>query len=165
MTAASTASQTAEPREGTATAMRAADAGDVAFISSTWKQSYWRESPWANRLRWRTFEPQHARVVQRLLARSAALVACDPWSPTDIVGYLVFEPAVPALHFAYVKPAFRRAGVLRGLLAASGLPADLAGVRVTHATWSWFSRAGKPGLEERYPRAVNDPSWAYEGST
>jgi GNAT superfamily N-acetyltransferase len=146
--------------------VRLAEAGDVAFIASTWKQSYWRESPWASRLRWRTFEPQHGQVVQRLLARSSALVACDPERPADIVGYLVFElPAPAALHFAYVKPAFRRAGVLRALLAASALPADLAGVRVTHATWAWFSRTGKPGLEERYPAAVNNPSWAYEGST
>lgn len=146
--------------------IRAAELGDVAFISSTWKQSYWRESPWASRLTWRTFNQQHARVVQRLLALSSALVACDPTRSDAIIGYAVFDRTAPlALHFAYTKPAFRRAGVFRSLLAASGLPADLAGVDVTHATWAWFSRAEKPGLEEFYPLAVNNPRWAYEGST
>jgi hypothetical protein len=148
--------------------IRPADEGDVAFLSSTWKQSFWRESTWANRIRWSVFEPGHAKVIQRLLARSLAIVACDPERETEIAGYLVYEPG--AIHYAYVKPAFRRAGVLRALLAASGLPADLDAVAITHGTRTWFSapplvdkptgktlKAGRPGLEEKFPKAVHDP--------
>jgi hypothetical protein len=148
--------------------IRPATEGDVAFVSSTWKQSFWRESTWANRIRWTVFEPGHAKIVQRLLARSMVLVACDPEVETEDVGYIVFEPG--AIHYAYVKPPFRRAGVLRSLLAETGLPKDLAGVAITHGTRTWFSapplvdkptgktlKAGRPGLEEKFPKAVHDP--------
>lgn len=154
--------------EATPLKLRPAVPGDVAFLSSTWKQNFWRESPWANRIRWPIFDAGHAPIVQRLLERSKVLVACDPTLEDEIAGYLVWEPNV--LHWAYVKPAFRRAGVFSSLLAATGLPADLAGVAVTHGTRAWFSaspmtdkatgrelKPGRKGLETLFPLAHHDP--------
>lgn len=154
--------------------IRPAVAGDVAFIASTWKQSFWRDSPWGSRLRWPVFSRGHGPIVQQLIVTSAALVACDTDREEEIFGYLVFDlvnPTAPAaVHFAYTKAAFRRAGIFRALLAASGLPADLAGVAITHATRAWLSvpastdretgavlREARHGLDAYYPLAVNDP--------
>jgi hypothetical protein len=151
--------------------IRAAVTGDIAFISSTWKQSFWRESTWANRITWRVFEPGHAKVIASLLEKSHVLIACDPESESEILGYLVFEGLpVNALHFAYVKPSFRHAGVFTALLAATGLPPDLDGVVITHGTRAWFSappvvdrpsarelKPGRRGIEEKFPKAVHDP--------
>lgn len=180
---------TAAPANGHRPHIRSAVETDRAFIASTWAQNFWRESSWANRIRWPIFNAGHAPIIRRLLERSAVLVACDPIATDEIAGYLVYEPPLtpvapsqdgrpvallrpyhgPAVHFAYVKPAFRRAGVLRSLLAASELPPTLAGVAVTHGTRAWFSapdlrdsqnrvvKPGRPGLEEKFPGAVHDP--------
>lgn len=148
--------------------VRPAVVDDVAFIASTWKQSYWRESAWGSRIRWAIFNPNHARIVAQLLERSRVVVACDTEREGEIFGYLVCEP--DALHFAYTKAAFRRLGVFRSLLGYSGLPANLAGVAITHATRAWLAkpavvdemtgaviRAARRGLEDFYPLAVNNP--------
>lgn len=163
MPAAAAASR--EPR------IRAAVPDDVPFLSSTWKQQFKFESSWANRIRWPIFSAGHSKVIGRLLQRSLVLVACDPDEASEIFGYLVYE-AEPAklLHFAYTKPAFRRAGIFRSLLAETRFPADLAGVEVTHGTRSWFSspalldkatgatvRPARPGLEDRFKGAVYNP--------
>ena len=148
--------------------IRLADPGDLHFFLSTWKQHFWQESPWANRIRWQLFKERHSLILQRLLARSEVLVACDPRDQGEIAGYIVFEPAIPALHWVYVKPSMRMAGVGTALLQASGLPQDLQGVRITHGSRSWFSappvkrdgqtvKPGRPGLEEKFPGAIHDP--------
>lgn len=168
MTQPAVAQQFSEPR------IRPAVVGDVAFCSATWKQSFWRESPWAKRVRWGVFAPHHSQIIQRLLERSSVLVACDPEREEEILGYIAFELPPKILHWSYVKPSFRRAGVFSALLAATGLPGDLAGCAVTHCTRAWFSagafvdketgaeiRSGKPGLEDRFPLATHDPYLAF----
>lgn len=148
--------------------IRPAAPGDVAFVSATWKQSYWRESNWANRITWKVFDVGHSRIVRSLLEKSQVLIAGV--GGDDIAGYLVFEPGVSAaVHYAYVKPSFRKMGVLRALLYASGLPDGLSGCVVTHGTRAWFSappvidkstravlKPARPGMEEKY-RATYDP--------
>lgn len=151
--------------------IRPAEAGDVAFLFATWKQSFWRDSPWAKRLRWGIFAPNHDKVIRKILARAQVFVACEPEHQDEIAGYFVFELApLPCAHFAYVKPAFRRDGVFTQLIAASGLPPDLAGVHVTHGTKAWFSipavvdrpsgtvvKEERPGIEQKYPQAIHNP--------
>lgn len=151
--------------------IRPAEPDDVAFIVGTWIEGYRRGSPWAHRLTNHVFFRHHQPVIALLLARSLSIVACDPGDPRVIYGDLVYEPATPegpAVHWAYVKKAMRRLGVARRLLEASGLPLDLAGVNVTHPTYTWFAtrRAagpgaqfspGRAGLEELFPRAIHNP--------
>ena len=152
------------PAEPVPFAIRPARPEDAAFIFGSWLENFWRESPWAARLTARTFfgppppapPGGHRAVVVAVLARARVLVACDLADPDEIVGYFVFEPGVA--HWLYVKKALRGFGVARALLAASDLPTDLAGVRITHPTRSWLTtRAHGPGLEAKYPLAVNDP--------
>jgi GNAT superfamily N-acetyltransferase len=139
--------------------VRPAVAGDVAFLSATWKQAAWRGCPAYNRVRWAIFAPHYTEIVGRLLQRCAVLVACDPEHEEEILGYVVTElpvakpgPHEPsALVWAYVRPAFRRAGLFTALIRAAGLPPDLAGVEIVCATRTWFAIAGK------YPGAVHNP--------
>jgi hypothetical protein len=153
--------------------IRPAVPDDAAFVCATWKQSWWRESQWANRVTWAVFEPGHAKVIARLLKDSDVLIACDPITETEIAGYIVFNSR--AVHFAYVKPAFRMAGVLRALLKSTNLPADLAGIFITHGTRAWFSapplkdkktnktlKPGRLGIEEKFPFAIHNPYLAFE---
>lgn len=138
---------------------------DVAFVASTWKQSFWRESTWGSRVRWPPFNIGHGRIITELLLRSRVLIANVPGNPGQIMGFLVYELGPKAIvHYAYTKPPYRHAGVLRTLLLVSGLPDDLSGVLVSHATKAWFSnrKDGRRGIEEKYPLAVHDPyAWLH----
>ncbi|HEX9052278.1 MAG TPA: GNAT family N-acetyltransferase [Anaeromyxobacter sp.] len=148
--------------------IRHAEPSDVAVVSETWLESYRNDSPWAHRLTDRVFFAHHQPAVAELLSRSCALVACDPQDERVVYGAVVWEPLTPegpALHWVYVRKALRRFGIARRLLAATDLPPDLAGVNVTHPTYSWYAtrrlgpggevvRAGRSGLEELFPRAV-----------
>jgi GNAT superfamily N-acetyltransferase len=148
--------------------LRPAGPDDVALVSETWLESYRNDSPWAHRLTDHVFFAHHQPAVAEILSRACAVVACDPADERVVYGTVVWEPATaegPAVHWVYVKKALRRLGVARRLLAATGLPADLAGVNVTHPTYSWYAtrrlgaggevlRPGRAGLEELFPRAV-----------
>jgi GNAT superfamily N-acetyltransferase len=138
--------------------VRPAVGKDVPFVAWTWKTHYRNSSPWASRITSSVYYQKHDRVVARLMARSSALVASIE---DELAGYIVFEAR--AVHFIYVKPPFRRAGIARALFVASGLPPDLAGVAITHPTWTWFSsHRGGSGLEEKFPLAEHDPYIAFE---
>lgn len=158
--------------------VRPAVPDDLPFIGATWVQSYWQESPWGNRIRWQIFRRGHDKVIRSLLTRSQVLVAHDPSDENEITGYFVYEPAIPAAHWTYVKPAFRKAGIASALLAASGLPHDLSGVSITHATRAWLSlpemrgpggsivRPMRPGIEEHFPKSIHDPYiWLIQENT
>ncbi len=155
--------------EAAACLVRPAEPADLAFISETWAEGFRRGSAWAHRLTNRVYFSHHAPVIAALLSRSAVLVAADPQDPAVIYGYVVFEvesPEGPALHWCYVKKAWRRLGVATRLVeaaVAAGLPAGLVGVNITHPTYPWFAvrnRSGgvdRHGIEEKFPRAVNNP--------
>lgn len=151
--------------------IRPAVPDDVAFIADTWLEGYRHGSPWANRLTNQVFYSHHHPVVHALLARASVLAAVDSEDPQVIRGYVVWEPETPegpALHWIYVSKAWRRLGIAARLLAATGLPPDLAGVNVTHPTFLWFATRrvgadgevavpGRAGLEEMFPGAVHNP--------
>lgn len=150
--------------------VRPADPDDVQFVVGTWIEGYRHGSPWAHRLTDAVFFQHHQPVIASILERAFVIVACDAADPRVIYGDVVYEPITPegpALHWVYVKKAFRRLGVARALLASTGLPFDLAGVNVTHPTYVWFATRrlrdgsvttpGRAGLEEMFPRAIHNP--------
>lgn len=151
--------------------IRLAEPSDVQFVVGTWIEGYRRGSPWAHRLRDRVFFRHHQPIIAALLERSEVLVACDQSDPRVIYGDIVYElssPEGPAVHWVYVKKSLRRLGVAAHLLAATGLPQDLAGVNITHPTYAWFATRrigsdgevavpGRSGLEERFPYAIHNP--------
>lgn len=137
---------------------------EVVLIESTWKQSFWRESLWGKRVTWQVFSRGHQKVIWNLLASSQVLVACDPKRPEEHIGlgYIVFEPT--AVHYLWVREHERHKGVARQLFEASGLPADLSGIAVTHGTRAWFGQRGSldgpkavPGIGDRFPKSIHDP--------
>lgn len=136
--------------------IRPMEASDRSFVLATWLNNYKHESYFAARISDKVFFRHHHDVVERLLARSRVLIACDPGDANEIVGYIVWEPGV--LHWCYVKKAFRQYGLGRALLTATDLPDDLSGVSITHATKMWFStRKDGAGLEAKFPHAVYNP--------
>jgi GNAT superfamily N-acetyltransferase len=134
-------------REGTAE--------DFDFVQATLLNHYYEESFWAQRLTTRSYFDGHTPLVRALLQQARVLVACTQEDPGLILGFVVFEPAggpagTDVLDFLYVKKAWRKLGVGRMLLAATGLTPTLDGVQVTFATKAWFRTKGHPGLEERF---------------
>lgn len=66
-----------------------------------------------------------AESIRQLLTRGATMyVAINPAKPDHWLGYALLErtgDGVPVVHFAFVKPTYRREGVLRSLLSAAGI--------------------------------------------
>lgn len=108
---------------------------DEAFLFNSWLKSY-RNSDFARALRNDIFYSMHHLVIERILQRptTQVLIACDPTAPDVVYGYLVAERVggPPIYHFLYVKAAFRRAGIAKALLEATGASSGLA--FFTHAT-------------------------------
>lgn len=92
--------------------------GDVEFITSTWLKNYRVNSKWGSGLRKNVFFHEHNHLVQRHLAGSKIMVACDPDELGHIFGYLIGknEQDYDTLHYIYVKGAFRKMGVASDLL-------------------------------------------------
>lgn len=140
-----------------------------AFVLSSWLKSHRDAALWAQCVTNAVYFGQRHPLATSILARSRCLVAYD--AIPQPIGTIVWEPetqAGPALHWCYVLLAFRGHGIGTALLNATGLPRDLEGVHITHATKSWFRRKGKrPGtraLEDRFPKAINNPDlpWTLE---
>lgn len=146
-------------------AIRPARPEDAPLILGTWLEQWFRESYWAHRVRAREFFAGHRPLIVSILEHAQVLAACDATDADSDAGYIVFEAGPRrVLDFIYVKKAFRGMGVGRALLAASGLPQDLAGVGLSHCTRAWFStKAHGLGLEARFPSAIHNPylAWRY----
>jgi ribosomal protein S18 acetylase RimI-like enzyme len=80
---------------------------------------------------------KHHAIVEGLLSRSTAIIACNPEDPDHIVGYIVFEDGV--IHWLYVKKPFRQRGIGRELLAIAYK--DFADEQVHYSHSSRIARA------------------------
>lgn len=95
--------------------LRPAAAVEAPFIFRNWLDSYFPEQR-ARLKKTVYYEGQHA-LIERLLKRSRALVACNTHDPDQLYGFAVGElfgapfPNVFALHYVYVKQAFRERGI------------------------------------------------------
>jgi hypothetical protein len=88
---------------------------DVPFIFRSWLTSY-RRSEFARRVRDRVYFAHEHRLIEAILRRGQVRVAHVLEDPDTIIGFLVLHQAPRVLHYAFVKPAFRRARVLTALL-------------------------------------------------
>lgn len=100
--------------------VRDANKDDLPFILDTWMKTY-RTSDYARRVEGGLYFEGQQRRVYRLLGRCDARVIVDPEEPTSILGYIVHELRDDELvvHWAYVRPAFRKFGLLRLLIATA----------------------------------------------
>ena len=105
--------------------IRAATQTDRPLIFATWLRSYRHGSLFPRHIPDPTFFEAHHNVAEELLRRSSVRVAHPPGDPEVILGWSCVETLAPkgggsspiVVHYVYVKPAFRRAGVARRLLA------------------------------------------------
>ncbi len=119
-----------ESKEGVQFAIRAGKREDWPFVYGTWLNSFRVNSTFARHIDQPTYFAMHHHVVERLLERGELLIATPEDDPDTYLGYAVREQGTPVVHYVYVKPAFRRFGVARALLA--GLPPDFTYTHHTH---------------------------------
>lgn len=103
---------------------RPASQGDRAFVWTSWLRSF-SGSPYAGPIPMGAYWKAYERALLEVLGRSTVTVtvAANESDPGQIFGFAVTEAgcALPTLHYVYTKQAFRRLGVARSLLSASGL--------------------------------------------
>lgn len=113
--------------------LRPAVAADLHFIQDTWLKGY-ALSKWAKAIPRGAYVEGQLRRMTRLLAVSEVTMVCVPSDDNTLIGYIVTESHNGRfiVHWAYVKQAWRRLGVLR-LLLVSGARTHKA-LEYTHQT-------------------------------
>lgn len=104
---------------------------DLPFVFATWLHAYKKESYFAKRIKRDVFFKEHHRLIELLLGKSQILVAHPIGEPDVILGYLVYTSGV--VHFAFVKPEFRKLGIAKTMLNAAKFDTEL---QFTHWTFS-----------------------------
>jgi hypothetical protein len=114
--------------------IRRAHGDDLAFIYSTWVNSFRYDSSLGKSCRNSIFFPEYNRIVDHILIspETKVLVAVHKIEDNDIIiGYLVYEG--PHFHYAFTKEAFRKFGVCKALFThAKGTDTS----SFTHKTFS-----------------------------
>lgn len=126
--------------------IRAATKDDYPLIFATWLRSYRHGAHFPRHVPHDRYFAAHHDIAEELLEDSVVRVATPPADPDVILGWSVVETLEPpdtatpsplAVHFVYVKPAFRRMGVGRALLASvARAEAEGAPVLFTHETFA-----------------------------
>lgn len=115
---------------------RAATQDDHPLVFATWLRSYRHGSQFPRHIDEKTYFASHHTVIEQLLERSEVRVA-HPVNDSDVIlGWSVVETIAPlsvVVHFVYVKPAFRRAGIARQLLTPTVTMAER--VQYSHDTF------------------------------
>lgn len=103
-------------------AQRPAEEADWQFVISTWSRSY-KGSRSAGLISSDDWADVMHRQIRRALALPGvrALVAFDAIDPSFLYGWIAGDASAQLVHYVYVKEAFRRAGVARGLFMALGV--------------------------------------------
>ena len=122
--------------------------GDKNFVYHSWIGSYRENAPVPGTVPRATVCKRIRERIDTLLKRGAELkIACDPDDTNIILGWICAEP--PALHYIYVKEAYRQQGIALTLLNSVGL----ASARVIPCThWTPFAEqvaAKRPALLRR----------------
>jgi GNAT superfamily N-acetyltransferase len=88
-----------------------------SLVFATWLRSFQANSSFARPISREVFFPAHQLVLERLLARPNVEVHLAVWpdDPNVVFGWSVTEG--DCVHYVYVKPDFRKAGLARALLA------------------------------------------------
>lgn len=109
--------------------IREAQGEDLAFIYSTWTNSYRYDSDVARGCKNSVFYPEYATVIDHILSQPGAQVqiAALKDTPWVILGYFVSEGCVG--HYTFVKEAFRKRGIARALWKATDTPTSIASHR------------------------------------
>lgn len=123
--------------------LRPPAASEAPFIYRNWLDSYFPEQ--RARVKKTVYYAGHHALIERLLARSRCLVACNVDDPDQLYGFAVGESfgapmsSVFALHYVYVKQTFRRMGIGGRLVLALSNGADIHHSHETEAGRAFVS--------------------------
>lgn len=108
---------------------RSMEDGDRAFVADSWIRSY-RLSHAAGMIAMQDWRSVMSQAIDRVLSRPGVrvLVAHLPWEDSvGILGWMAYErteSGPPLVHYIYVKQAYRKSGVARGLFAKADIDPD-----------------------------------------
>lgn len=100
--------------------IRKLNADDIAYITSTWMNSYRANNEFPRDMKHRIFSSEHNRIINSILIKANTLVACDPEDEGHIFGYVVTSEkdlGLDIVHYLYVKAPFQRKGIGKDLIA------------------------------------------------
>jgi GNAT superfamily N-acetyltransferase len=97
--------------------LRTATEEDLRFVKASWKTDAWKSSSAGKRMSHRVFSDGMDTRIARLIPRSTVYVAAFAEVPDEVLGWACIQstPMGAALHYVYVKAAFRRHGIAKGL--------------------------------------------------
>lgn len=113
------------------TEIRTAGLGDIAFIFATWLRGLYYGNDWFEAIPKDIFMENYHRVVEALLEKPSVeiRISCLKEDPSTILGYAIIERDRNAIHWIFVKEAWRRFGIAKSLI-----PEDQKWVMATHLT-------------------------------
>lgn len=132
--------------------LRAPIPADLGYIRSTWLSSY-RTSPYAGVVPNNLYDDVYSATIDQLILRGLQfVVVANPAAPELLIGWLAFEPgptgsqlpaSTPVVLFGFVKPTYRRLGVMSQLLASIGIRGSTSFFYVFRTACSKYFRGGK----------------------
>lgn len=88
--------------------LRQATPEDLKFVFDSWARSY-RDGGCAPQIGYDLFRPGHEALMKRLVDRDFVTVAYATEIPDEICGWVC--AGLDAIHYVYVKQAYRRRGI------------------------------------------------------
>jgi hypothetical protein len=129
--------------------LREAAPSDWPFVYSAWLESYATGSPLTINIFKSVFFHEHRKVINKVISRGdtqVTVIALEE-DPAVLIGFVAWSDSV--LHYAYVKGAFRRMGVMRAALSMLKIDPNL--MECTH--WTYVLSQLKP----RWPKLIFNP--------
>lgn len=108
---------------------------DLAFIRSSWANSYYDGNKDHKLIPPQDFHNSHRALIDRFFQRptSTVIIACNPNDINHILGWIAIEilPSAAVVHYVYVKQAFKGEKLASKLL--SNVPTNKP-IVITHMT-------------------------------
>jgi len=94
-------------------ALRPVKPDDKNFIMATWLRGLYYSS-WMQNIEKKSFFDNYPKVIEHILGKATVTCAVLEDDPDVILGYIVAQQT--ALHYLFVKSAFRNLGIAKKLL-------------------------------------------------
>jgi len=115
--------------------IRPAEPSDTGLVAHSWVESYYRGSRDVRCVKVSHYRQPMFRRVERVLASSSTLVACEPDDRDHLLGWVCWRG--PTLHYVYVTQLRRSSGLMAALLDAADREGQLE--TYSHRTDRWMS--------------------------
>lgn len=98
--------------------IRAVKETDREFIFASWLKNYKGTSEFAKRIKNDIYFNWHHKIIENIIRRPTTqiMVATLPEEEDVILGYIVYEPAIPVIHYCLVKNEWQKLGIAKALL-------------------------------------------------